>query len=820
MRVFVALFVLAFVPLVLHAQGTPAPKEWSLFVFMNGDNDLDPDSLNDLNEMEKVGSSDQINIVVQHDRFGITGTKRYLIRKDNDPATVTSPVVQDMPECDMGNWEEALAFFKWGTTNYPAKRFMCVIWDHGAGWMKRGKGRDILFKGISFDDTSGTKITTSQLGLLGRAIVNHIGRKIDIIAYDACLMQMAETAYEMKDSAVVQVGSEQIEPAGGWPYDNVLTSLVAHPTMEERDLARVLVQAFVSSYNGGSQGTLSVCLSAIDLTKFDAFVEKVNAFADALANNAAYDTVISKCLMSTQTYFRDVYRDLVDFAVRITTDLSVPELRTTGNELVRFLRDEFVIRSAFTGQDLKGSNGLSIHLPPRKGFEQLRTLYAGLSWAKNTRWGQFLEGLYHPTVPVLVVKGITYEDEDGSINPGDEGLLKVTILNEGSTDSAPVSVSIESRSPEATVFGGPVTVDKVPASSLILSDGVKVKVKATCPVDTELTFVAKVVDAQGRAFSGETKISVKRPFQSKNRVLLVVSNDDENEATFHMESLREAGIAYDSYCIGYYGSPTPGLFKNYVNGIVIVTSSSVDRINQGRLDDLAAYLDKGGSLLISGQDIANRLSNADSSFLKDYLHAKFVRDDSESKEVVGQGLLAGVSGGIVSSDGSNGQVFPDEIDPISPATVIFKYTYSGRGERSSSGRKSAGDSASGNGGSETAAVAVQTPTYKVVFCAFGIDELASAAARTSVISKALEFLKPTGRDRVRGLAAVAEKSRRLDESRGSSAYSTARTEESEWIDRTSAVLQMKELGTVRRESLPDPLKRSLIRKVTFESLAR
>src|SRR5690242_17620652 len=43
--------------------------DWTVMVYMNGDNNLEPFALENFNDMAKVGSSDRINIIVQFDRI-------------------------------------------------------------------------------------------------------------------------------------------------------------------------------------------------------------------------------------------------------------------------------------------------------------------------------------------------------------------------------------------------------------------------------------------------------------------------------------------------------------------------------------------------------------------------------------------------------------------------------------------------------------------------------------------------------------------------------------------------------------------------------
>jgi cysteine peptidase C11 family protein len=66
-----------------------------------------------------------------------------------------------------------------------------------------------------------------------------LGRKVDMVGMDACLMTMLEVAYQIRDHAEILVGSE---PGDGRPYDTVLRDLAARPGMTARDLAATIVR--------------------------------------------------------------------------------------------------------------------------------------------------------------------------------------------------------------------------------------------------------------------------------------------------------------------------------------------------------------------------------------------------------------------------------------------------------------------------------------------------------------------------------------------------------------------------------------------------
>ncbi len=151
--------------------GKKEPAEWTIMVFSNAKNDLERYLLMDINEMELVGSTKKMNIVVETGRMAgydssdgdWQGVRRYLITKDSDMKKMGSTLVQEMGMTDMGDYKNLAAFGKWAKQAYPAKKYMLIVSNHGSGWEK-GKKRSIVNKGISYDEQSGNHINTPQLG--------------------------------------------------------------------------------------------------------------------------------------------------------------------------------------------------------------------------------------------------------------------------------------------------------------------------------------------------------------------------------------------------------------------------------------------------------------------------------------------------------------------------------------------------------------------------------------------------------------------------------------------------------------------------------
>lgn len=210
-----------------HTERKSCYKVWTVLVYMNGDNDLSAHSIRDITEMEKVGSSDQVDFVVQHDTSQPDGVRRYHIEKNSGEVLdhkVHSNVLENLPEQDSGNWETLKDFLFWGFQAFPAQHHMVIIWSHGKGFSG----------GISTDYTSNSSISIPQLKAAIRFSRTYVllDKQIDIYASDACLMQSLEVIYEVGSEARFIVGSANLEDKNGWPYQAVFQDLVDNPTLQ------------------------------------------------------------------------------------------------------------------------------------------------------------------------------------------------------------------------------------------------------------------------------------------------------------------------------------------------------------------------------------------------------------------------------------------------------------------------------------------------------------------------------------------------------------------------------------------------------------
>jgi hypothetical protein len=144
----------------------------------------------------------------------------------------------------------------------------------------------------------------------------------------------------------------------------------------------------------------------------------------------------------------------------------------------------------------------------------------------------------------------------------------------------------------------------------------------------------------------------------------------------------------------------------------------VDTISAADQALLSRYLETGGRLLASGQEIAFELHRQ--PFLRDVFGVTFVNDCARTRAVEGSGFAFSLEGG----DGAGNQTFPDVIALPEGTVGVQPYlSYAG-----------------GNG---LAAVKVSRGQGRAVFLSFGFEGIDTKAHRDALMADVVQFLRPT-----------------------------------------------------------------------------
>ena len=378
-----------------------AMKEWTFAVFLNCDNNLDRFGVEDQEEMARVGSNENLNVVTLIDRERGPAQINY-IEKGNIKK------IKDMGELDMGDYKELVKFTKFIKENYPAKHYMIGIWNHGSGW--KAKENQEVVRGVSYDDSSNNHITNDQLAIVTKEMAQVLGQKIDIINMDCCLMGMAEVAYAIKDNCEYFVGSEETEAGKGTPYDDVLKGW--KPGMTSKQLACHWVDAYAQSYNGGSQGRDDSTQSAYDLSKTDALLDAMDGFAKAIMAGKYSEKVMTAAGKTVKfAYPQNI--DLLHFLKNLRPEVQGDTALNTAMDKVEKAAKAMIINNKTTGRyynKYENAEGIAVYLPSNLAIE---SKYLTLDYSKKVMWDDMLMALREQRDVQKTVEGVCKGDFKG-----------------------------------------------------------------------------------------------------------------------------------------------------------------------------------------------------------------------------------------------------------------------------------------------------------------------------------------------------------------------------------------------------------------------
>ena len=225
------------------------------------------------------------------------------------------------------------------------------------------------------------------------------------------------------------------------------------------------------------------------------------------------------------------------------------------------------------------------------------------------------------------------------------------------------------------------------------------------------------------------------------RAQILVVDDDGGDGyqAYYEAAIMEAGRSYLTVA-----TPPTAASMALFDAVVWLTGD--DYTTTLTATDIAAlktFLDGGGRLFISGQDIGYDI-NTD-PFYASYLHAQYVQDDvglggviGVSTNPVGFGFTTAIKGG----SGANNQAYPSEINVIAPASAAFVYDPSVPAAAATANEVvKNGVSPNAITSSGGAGLTYDNGVHKLVYFAFGFEAVAESTTRTALMDRILDWLQ-------------------------------------------------------------------------------
>ncbi|MBI3893222.1 MAG: hypothetical protein HY303_17015 [Candidatus Wallbacteria bacterium] len=389
-------------------------KEWTIVGYFVGDDNKSPileeSQVKNIDELSQRGSGDAYDVVVQVDRSNkindylrsrysdpdYSGAKRYFIQPDK------WTVEAKLGEVNMGDPAALLDCLKWAAKSHPAKHYLLVINSHGSGtlsWRGPGStadsqpGRVLLpvSSYVAYDDTDNDCLTIFELGKALEAFAAfNGGKKLDMMALDACLAASIEALFQFRDGVDTLVASESLVPGHGFAYSSIVSAIAANPAIAPDDLAGIITKSFIDRADSGN------VLGAYRT----AGAEDVRAACDGLVRElrtAAKET--GKVSIQGLTAFaEDKYWDLERIADALIAGRSNTGGAANASQVVAAAQKlKSAIRACRVSLWYSGSfaeqkvGGLSIFWPGKDDYARYRNFYKATAFAAAGLWDDYLD---------------------------------------------------------------------------------------------------------------------------------------------------------------------------------------------------------------------------------------------------------------------------------------------------------------------------------------------------------------------------------------------------------------------------------------------
>lgn len=311
----------------------------------------------DLYEMMKVGSNDNINIVIETggtnkwNNYYIdpSQNQRWLVQKSN------MTHLADLGQKNMGDGDTLRDFITWGVENYPAQKHVLILWNHGGG----------AISGFGYDEKY--NYDTLLLAELRRGLdeaYKTTNKKLEIIGFDACLMASLETANMAAPYSNYLVASTELEPAMGWEYSSFLKE-AAKGNIDKIELGKAIADGFNKDAQARSQGDF-VTLSIIDLRKTDELTKSFEKFigkASETITDLGTFNQISNSVSRSESYGgqspEEGYSNMIDLG-DLAKNLD-SQYAEDKERIIEDVRDAVVYQ--VKGKSKQDSSGISVYFP-------------------------------------------------------------------------------------------------------------------------------------------------------------------------------------------------------------------------------------------------------------------------------------------------------------------------------------------------------------------------------------------------------------------------------------------------------------------------
>jgi Clostripain family len=276
-------------------------NDWTIMVYMAGDNNLSQSMASAINDAQirgSVGTSNKVSMLAYFDSSvntipplycDITNSEKFNIYQTDTYQNYIKPKPHDVESSS--SVDSIINFVKWciEEKNYKAKNYALFLSGHSNAF-----DEDTLL----IDSNSKTVLTIPELASALRSVHFIINadkddtKPLDILGFDSCVMGMLEIGYEFRDLAKYFIVSQGETPNAGWNYGNILYDFArntANKSKTTREIAQDIVISYINTQNKFALGGLSADISVWDLDELNNVIEKVKNLFDIFRRHLLFD---------------------------------------------------------------------------------------------------------------------------------------------------------------------------------------------------------------------------------------------------------------------------------------------------------------------------------------------------------------------------------------------------------------------------------------------------------------------------------------------------------------------------------------------------
>jgi len=283
--------------------------------------------------------------------------------------------------------------------------------------------------------------------------------------------------------------------------------------------------------------------------------------------------------------------------------------------------------------------------------------------------------------PRLEISDIVVNETSGNSNnilePGEDANLSIKIANKWAEGSDVTATLLVSESWPITITDNSETIGNIasvldPVNSIVTLD-----FPISCDAQAFPTSQSMTLLLSGP----EVNDTLSFNLAVAPKVLFVADFEDASGGELDFSSLYSSDLKSQNVAFDYVHTINTDITYNLLSkydAVIWGCEWTFPSLTEENRTVLKQYLDNGGSLFLSGQDIGWELNesddNVDVDFFNNYLKAQYVADDGGFSKIFGvddDPISDGLSFEFFQINRASDQQYPDVITPIDGATPIF-----------------------------------------------------------------------------------------------------------------------------------------------------